>query len=472
MKLFKRWGSAGVMLAVTALATTLIAGCGGDRSFPTADLRIIHAGSDAPLINVRANGTPLGMAQGLAFAKATALLPVRPDVYSMAVDGVLLDGSIDELLAPMDVLLNAGNNTTLVVMGKIDGGTFALKKVDTPRANIAADSSRIQLVHAATNTLGDVDVYVTAPGAALVTADATVAWGQASAAWTLAAGEYQIRATAAGTQTPVIFDSGPVDLLGGTDLMLVAVDNYGPSSALKLLVSSATGQGATIFDQRAVTELRLVQAAAGITAADVSASSAEFPAGGFVESNIGSRSTVEVKDLVAASDYIFTVNETGSADILRTTDALSLEADNYYTAVVAGDVPSPGNSELIFLLNKDDRRSVVGEARLRFIHAASQEEELVLFITKAGEKGLVPIEGGDVTPTVAAFKYQDMAPLQQRLSPGNYDIRVAKKALGTNKFVVLINNEAVSLLGGEVRTLVIAQPDPANTDFDFVQIDD
>src|SRR5690606_18207470 len=186
-------------------------------------------------------------------------------------------------------------------------------------------------------------------------------------------------------------------------------------------------------------------------------SSAEFPAGGFVESNIGSRSIVEVKDLDAASDYIFTVNETGSAD------ALSLEADSYYTAVIAGDMSSP----LILLLNKDDRRSVVGEARLRFIHAASQEEELVLFITKAGEKGLVPIEGGDVTPTVAAFKYQDMAPLQQRLSPGNYDIRVAKKALGTNKFVVLINNEAVSLLGGEVRTLVIAQPDPANTDFDF-----
>src|SRR5690554_7974290 len=96
--------------------------------------------------------------------------------------------------------------------------------------------------------------------------------------------------------------------------MLVAVDNYGPSSALKLLVSSTTGQGATIFDQRAVTELRLVQAAAGITAADVSASSAEFPAVGFVESNIGSRSTVEVKDLVAASDYIFTVNETRSEE--------------------------------------------------------------------------------------------------------------------------------------------------------------
>src|SRR5690606_28080043 len=116
--------------------------------------------------------------------------------------GALLGGSIDELLAT-ELLLNAGNSTTLVVVGKIGDDSFALKEVVTPRANIAADSSRIQLVHAATNTLGDVDIYVTAPGAALATAeDVTVAWGQASAAWTLAAGEYQIRVTAAGTQTP------------------------------------------------------------------------------------------------------------------------------------------------------------------------------------------------------------------------------------------------------------------------------
>lgn len=477
MKLFKRWSSAGVILAVTTLTTTLLAGCGGDDSYPTAGLRIVHAGSDAPLLNVRANGAALAMAQGLAFAKATSTLAVRPATYSIAIDGVLVDGSVSEQLAAPSLLLNAGNITTLVAMGEIAAGTFELKEIVTPRVNITADSTRIQIVHASVNTPSDIDVYVTAPGAALTAADATVAWGQVSAPWVLAADEYQIRVTPTGTPGTVIFDSGPISLAGGADLMLLAVDNYGPSSPMKLLASTgAAAQDFIISDQNVTAEVRLVHAASGAGPIDVFASSVALPLlDTLVAGNIISRGEDDAEDLAEASDYIFKVNKAGTVDELLTESAISLAADHYYTAVIAGDVPAAGNNNLVFLLNEDDRRSVATEARLRFIHAASTEEELALFITKAGERGLVPIEAGDVTPTVAetAFKYSDMVAVQQKLSPDDYDVRVAKRSVG-NSFEVLINNENMSLVGGDVITLVIAQPDPdsGHSDFDFIQLND
>lgn len=64
MKVWKRWTSAGVMLGAA-----LVAGCGGDSSFSSADLRVVHAAGNAPAVNVNVNGGPLAAAQQLNYSE-------------------------------------------------------------------------------------------------------------------------------------------------------------------------------------------------------------------------------------------------------------------------------------------------------------------------------------------------------------------------------------------------------------------
>ena len=60
-------------------------------------------------------------------------------------------------------------------------------------------------------------------------------------ALTLPAGEYQVRLTLPGT-VDVVYDSGPLPLNAGADLLIAAIDNLGAGpSPVKLLAIDSTG---------------------------------------------------------------------------------------------------------------------------------------------------------------------------------------------------------------------------------------
>ena len=481
MKVRKKWSFAGVILSAAVLA-----GCGGDSSFSSADLRVVHAAGNAPAVNVNVSGGPLAAAQGVNYSEATSRVRVRDATYSVSVDGILPDGSVSEVLAPTNILLNKDIITTVVAMGNVGGvgdQAFSPLVIETLREKVSADSTRVQVVHASVKaddaSPAGVSVYVMAPEAGLddegVAPLTTFSLREVTDAQTVAAGDYRVRITPAGDSATVVFDSGTITLPGGADLMILAVDSFSPGSPVKLLVSTGDADADFIIaDEGMPAELRVVHAASGVGPADVFASSAALSLDNVeIVDGIGFRSDTTVPDLDPAADYIVRVNADGAGAAgapIEVVD-IELEAGSYYTAIAAGDLPDVGEADLALLLAEDDRRAVATEVRLRAIHAASLAGNVAIFVTPtADEVTLNSIEVGDVEPTLPVFEYQQITSYL-RLAPDTYDVRVAVPVSGDN-YSVAIDLANVALAGGDIVTLVASNPGGGDPDFDFVILND
>ncbi|MEE4249544.1 MAG: DUF4397 domain-containing protein [Alcanivoracaceae bacterium] len=478
MRIWKKSSCASVLLSAA-----LLTGCGGDSSFSSADLRVIHAAGNAPAVNVNVNGGALAAAQDLSYSEASSLVRVRDATYSVSVDGILPDNSVSEVLAPTNILLNKDQITTVVAMGNVGASgdqAFAPLVIDTLRDKVAADSTRVQVVHASVKAddaaPAGVSVYLTAPDAVLAEATPVTTFNlrEFTDALTVPAGDYRIRVTPAASST-VVFDSGTVTLPGGADLMILAVDSFSPGSPVKLLVSTGDADADFIIaDANMPAELRVVHAASGVGPADVFASSTELALDNVeIVDGIGFRNDTSVGGLSPATDYTVRVNadDAGAVDAPIEVSGIELKAGSYYTAVAAGNLPDVGEADLALLLGEDDRRGVATEVRLRAIHAASLAGTVTVFVTPAGNVDLEKIEKGDEkNPALPVLEYQQVTPYL-RLSPGSYDVRVAVPVPGNN-YDVTIDLTNVALAGGDVVTLVASNPGGGDPDFDFVILND
>jgi hypothetical protein len=192
-------------------AVIVLAGCGTDEvgptgfepNQPTGRIRFVNAISGTTPVNVTVDGVPLGVS--LAYAAAA---PASPTLYYPAYAGNrqfavrrTADTSAHLLDAPVAVAANADH--TVIGVGPSTGAT-ALVLTDNNAAP-AAGSVKVRAVNAAT-AAGNVDVYVTAPGADISAIAPTFAGVQprtASAYLERAAGAIQVRFTTAGTKTVV-----------------------------------------------------------------------------------------------------------------------------------------------------------------------------------------------------------------------------------------------------------------------------
>ncbi|HJU66604.1 MAG TPA: DUF4397 domain-containing protein [Gemmatimonadaceae bacterium] len=199
-----RWlvlvGAAG---ALTACGTDEVGPTGFEPNQPTGRIRFVNAISGTTPVNVAVDGVPLGVS--IAYA-GTA--PVAPTLYYPAYAGNrqfavrrTADTSAHLLDAAVAVAANADH--TVIAVGSATTAT-ALVVTDNNTAP-AAGNVKIRAVNAAT-AAGNVDVYVTAPGAdisAIAPTFAAVAPRTASAYLERAAGAIQVRFTTAGTKTVV-----------------------------------------------------------------------------------------------------------------------------------------------------------------------------------------------------------------------------------------------------------------------------
>lgn len=473
----KIWMSVGAVLAAT-----LLSACGGDSSTPRSELRVIHAAGNAPAVNVNANGGPLSAVQGLEYGQATSKLALRAASYSVSVDGVLPGDQVSEVVAPVELTLDRAESTTVVAIGNLGAAgdtAFGPEVIVTPKASVAINETRVQVVHASaaaeTALPGGVSVYVTAPGADLASETPLVTFNlrDYTEAVTVPAGQYQIRVTPAASTTPV-FDSGEITLPGGADLMVLAIDSYGPGSPVKLLVSTGDADADfTLTDVDANADLRVVHAASGVGAAEVFATADSIMlAATEVIDTFDYRTSEELVDLTPASDYAIAVNAAGggSVDAPINVSGVMLAGGTAYTALAAGDLPAMGDPDLTLLLAEDDRRSVATEARVRAIHAASLAGTVAVFITPAGDTTVASIEMGEVTPTLPTFEYQSITDYLS-LAAGNYDVRVAVPGVG-DEYTVAIDQTNVALADGDIVTLVATNPAAAGQEFAFVVLSD
>lgn len=208
----------------------------GDASAPVLPLldrralvRVVHASPDAPNVDVLVDG-----------ALALTNVPFRAASGYLEVDGgerraqVNPTGTTTSVIDAALMLMKTEAYTVLAVDRVSMIGALVL---EDDRSAPAAGNVRVRLVHAAPSA-GDVDVYVTPPGADLNTATPTiagVAFKAASAYLEVPAGAYQVRITLAGTKT-VAIDTGALSLTAGTVATGVAVDPRPGTSAFGALL--------------------------------------------------------------------------------------------------------------------------------------------------------------------------------------------------------------------------------------------
>lgn len=195
-----------------------------------ADLRFVHAAPDVPAVNVVANdnfGAPL--VAGLTFPNVEGYISAEPGDYNVKV--VEPNSGLTPINA--DLTFDAGVSYSAIVTGTLAADNiFAIIADDDPRAVVT--EAKVRLIHASP-TAGDVDIWVTAPGADITVEPPTltsVPLGANTGFLSLVPGTYDVNVAQAGTTDAAISATITVD--AGGVYTAIARDAEGGAGGLPL----------------------------------------------------------------------------------------------------------------------------------------------------------------------------------------------------------------------------------------------
>ncbi|NVJ50282.1 MAG: DUF4397 domain-containing protein [Gammaproteobacteria bacterium] len=420
---------------------------------PMAKVQVIHASPDAPMVDVYAGGSLL--LDDFDYALASERLEVPAGTLNVDVQAVLPDGTTPSVIGPVDLTLAADMTYSVLAVNEVS----SLSALVVERSNdpIASGSFRAQVVHAAPNA-PMVDVFVTAPGADLATSAAlgTFEFEGSLGPVDVAAGDYQIRVTPAGTPGTVVYDSGTVSLSAGMDLTIAAVENTLTGDApINLLVATADGS-LLLQDQSAPADLRVVHASPDAPAVDVIVNDGATP----LVANLAYPDATGFVSVDAAT-YNVKVAPTGTTNAVIDAD-LTLEQGETYSVLAVNEVAS-----IEPLVLNSDRRRVATESKVQIVHGSPSAGNVDIYVTAQGA------DIANIEPTIADFAFKQTTDGFVALPPGDYDISVTVTGTKT----IAIGPLPVSLSGGSLYTIIArdaARPNPgdAATPFGVILLDD
>lgn len=399
-----------------------------------ANVRVVHAASDAPMVNITANDTILNDLESVDYQVASSRFEVETGMYDIGVTGILPGENAEVLQA--DVTLEADMNYDIFAVGNVGDESLSLLTVTSMETAVDAGNAQVQIVHAA-SMAPMVDIYVTAPDTditaeqPLVTAEFT----DATDLIQVPAGDYQIRITPAG-ETTVVYDSGTVNLADGADLLIAATNNVGTGDSPVTLLA-ADGDGSfKIWDAEAGAAIRVVHGISDAPAVDVVANNEivlvdgiQFP-----------RTTDYLS--VAAGDYLIDVVADSDNSVVAIDDAeLTLEVGMSYTAIANNVLAAPELDVLV-----DMPRSVATEAKVRIVHASPSAGNVDIYVTADGEIDAVDPAFADI-----AYETGDLVETGYvSLAEGDYVVTVTPTGTKT----AAIETGVLTLENGEIYTAI------------------
>jgi hypothetical protein len=353
-----------------------VAACGSDDPDPlanTAELSIIHASADAPAVDLELNGQPLrgnvdfkGVMPNQTVAAGTSELTVR---------GLLPGGARPAVIGPARITLEPQRRYAVLAVNRVTAIEPLIVTRDA--SAVPAGSARLQVVHAAPDA-PRVSVFVTAPNASLAGSAPAGAFSfkETIGPVNVSAGEYQIRVTPAGASGTVVFDSGPVRLDAGADLLVTAVANTTTGSApISLLVTSTSGGRLELLDRNAPGRLRVIHASPDAPAVDVVAND------NFAQPLVANLAFANATPFVPVppASYNVKVTPAGNRGLIAINASLTVERGAEYSVFAVGRLAAIEPLVLV-----DDRRRVATQAKVRILHAAPAAGAVDLFVLAPG----------------------------------------------------------------------------------------
>ncbi len=432
--------------------------CNDDKELPDppeppaqTSLRIIHAAPDAPEVNVFAGSTVLAGLENVDYQVSSPTIRTDAATYAVRVEAIVPGGNIDVISASLT--LDAETLYNVFAIDTVADEVEALI-VSNPITDVTSGNARVQVVHAAPNA-PTVDIYVTAPMDDIDAAQplATASFKDFTGQVEVAAGDYRIRITPAGSKD-VVYDSGTINLPDGADLVVAATQNVNAGDSPVTLLAIDDSGSTKIFDANTGAELRVVHAIADAPPVDVIANDAItlFDGPGFLQ----------------FSDYLNVAADTYSIDVAADADNsiipienvdVTLETGMFYTAIANNLLATP---ELDLLV--DMPRAVATEAQVRIFHASQAAGDVDIYVTP---DGMID----NVEPTFAAVSYET-GELSETgyvsLAEGSYFVTVT----GAGSKTAAIETGELMLEAGKIYTAIAVDGNSPNEAPQLITLDD
>jgi hypothetical protein len=419
----------------------------------TSTVRVVHASADAPNVDILIDGdVTFG---DVPFLAATPITTLDSGDYEIQVDARLPGDARLAVIGPVTLTLGADIQYSILAIGDVGAAegsetAFGPLILEQPQEDPPAGQLRARVVHAAPGA-PEVSVFVTAPGD-IAPGEAplgTFSFGAAFDPVTVPGGDYQVRVALPGDAGLVVFDSGPLALPAGVDLLIAAVTNTGPGgSPIKLLVSD--GESAfTILDAATPANVRVVHASPDAPNVDV------IVDGTVAVPNLAYPDFTGYLDLPAAV-YNVQVTPAGNPGVIAIDADLELDAGTPYTVIAVNVL-----ADIDALVLVDDNRRIATEAKVRIVHGAPSAGEVDVYVTAPGA------DLADETAALSGFTFLDETGYLG-LPEGIYDVTVT----ATGSVTPAIGPATVTITAGGVYTAIARDPLPGAAEFGLILLDD
>ncbi|MBZ2167353.1 DUF4397 domain-containing protein [Marinobacter sp. F4216] len=360
------------VLPIVVAGTMALAGCFFEEDDPKkSSVRVIHASSDAPPVDVR-----LGRdreIEGLDYKEGVLFTPnVGSSQMSINAD---LPGSQRETILTSTYSFRQDRKYDFFVVGNVSDESIKPIVLTDDLETEAGDQTRVRVVHLSPDAQAaarNVDVYLSDADDEL---DEWLAAGpnfrmgyeDVEGPVLVSAGRYRVRVTLAGTAT-VVFESGPLSFLSGDDLLIAAVDNTavnnvagsGSQSPISLLVADGPEVN-EVYDINQRSGVRVVHASPGVPAVSAFVDD-ELTIASLLFGETGPSSALDDYATVAPGAREVSINDS-TGQLLS--DTINLAVGEGKT-VVAYDRQGLTKS----LVLDDAARSIATQASLRVVHGS------------------------------------------------------------------------------------------------------